>query len=77
MYKGKPVHNLDGEVMLDKPALHAALLAFDHPMSGEPMAFVAPLRDDVRRVVDYLREHGDPKTHFVEGTVPMERLGIH
>lgn len=76
MYKGKPMLDLDGEMMLDKPALHAALLAFDHPMSEEPLAFVAPLRDDVRRVVDYLRGHGDPKAHFVEGTVPMERLGL-
>lgn len=76
MYKGKAMMDVEGEVILDKPALHAALLAFDHPMSGEPMAFVAPVRDDVRRVIDLLREHGDPKQVFVEGTVSMERLGL-
>lgn len=76
MYKGKPMLDLDGEMMLDKPALHAALLAFDHPMNDEPMVFIAPVRSDVRHVLDYLREHGHPKTHFVEGTVPMERLGL-
>ncbi|MBO6739230.1 MAG: RluA family pseudouridine synthase [Phycisphaerales bacterium] len=76
MYKGKAMVDLNGETMLDKPALHAALLAFDHPMSNEPMAFVAPVRDDVRRVIDLLREHGSPKQVYVEGTVPMERLGL-
>ncbi len=76
MYKGKPIHNLDGEVMLDKPALHAALLAFDHPMSGESLAFIAPVRSDVRNVLEFLRTEGNPRAHFVPGTVPMERLGL-
>jgi 23S rRNA pseudouridine1911/1915/1917 synthase len=76
MYKGKPILDLDGGVLLDKPALHAALLAFDHPMSSEPMVFTAPVRSDVHRVLDLLREHGNPKSHFVEGTIPMERLGL-
>lgn len=76
MYKGKPMHDLEGGLMLDKPALHAALLAFDHPMTDAPMAFVAPVRDDVRRVIDLLREHANPRARFVEGTVPMARLGL-
>lgn len=76
MYKGKPMLDLEGRVLLDKPALHAALLAFEHPMSEKPMAFIAPVRSDVRRVLDLLREQGDPRAHFVEGTVPFERLGL-
>ncbi|MCA9275374.1 MAG: RluA family pseudouridine synthase [Phycisphaerales bacterium] len=76
MYTGKPMLDDRGEQVLDKPALHAALLAFDHPMSGEPLAFVAPVRDDVRACIDLLRLHGSPKLVFVEGTVPMERLGL-
>lgn len=76
MYKGKPMIDLEGKTMLDRPALHAALLAFDHPMSDDPMAFVAPVRDDVLRVIDLLRTHGTPKQVYVEGTVPMERLGL-
>ena len=76
MYKGKPMLDLDGEVMLDKPALHAALLAFDHPMSDESLVFIAPVRSDVRNVLEYLRTEGNPRAHFVPGTVPMERLGL-
>jgi 23S rRNA pseudouridine1911/1915/1917 synthase len=76
MYTGKPMLDHTGEVVLEKPALHAALLAFEHPMSGEAMVFVAPVRDDVRRVIDLLRAHASPKPVFVEGTVPMERLGL-
>ncbi len=76
MYGGKPLLDEQGGVMLDKPALHAALLAFEHPMSEDPMVFIAPMRDDVRACIDHLREKGDPRAVFVEGTVPMERLGL-
>jgi 23S rRNA pseudouridine1911/1915/1917 synthase len=76
MYKGKPMYGLGTEIMLEKPALHAALLAFDHPMNEEPMVFVAPVRDDVLACIELLREHGDRREIFVEGTVPMDRLGL-
>lgn len=32
---------------LDRQALHAALLGFEHPTSGEKMTFTAPLPDDM------------------------------
>jgi 23S rRNA pseudouridine1911/1915/1917 synthase len=76
MYTGKPLVGLDGEMIIDRQALHAALLAFDHPMNDEPMCFVAPLRDEVRTCIEYLRQHGSPELLFVGGTVPMERLGL-
>jgi 23S rRNA pseudouridine1911/1915/1917 synthase len=34
-----------------RPFLHAAHLAFDHPVSGERLAFDAPLPDDLERVL--------------------------
>jgi RluA family pseudouridine synthase len=37
------------------PALHAALLAFDHPITGERLTFTAPLRGEVARLVASLR----------------------
>lgn len=36
--------------------LHAAQLAFDHPVTGERMRFRAPLPPDLRSVVDWARE---------------------
>jgi 23S rRNA pseudouridine1911/1915/1917 synthase len=40
---------------LHRPFLHAEHLAFDHPASGERMAFDAPLPADLRTVLDTLR----------------------
>lgn len=76
MYKGKPLHDLQGEPLIERQALHAALLGFNHPISEDPMVFVAPLRDEVRACIDFLRAHGNPTPVFVEGTVPMERLAL-
>lgn len=36
-------------------ALHASLLAFDHPTSGKRMKFTSPLPKDMERLVDELR----------------------
>ncbi len=76
MYLGKPMVDGDGAVLIDRQALHAALLAFDHPMSDAPMAFVAPVRDEMAGLIVYLREHGHPELVHVPGTVPMARLGL-
>lgn len=40
---------------LSRPALHAAVLAFKHPRSGEPMRFEIPLPQDLQQIVDDLR----------------------
>lgn len=76
MYTGKPLLDLKGQTLIDRQALHAALLAFDHPISEEPLAFVAPVRDEVLACIAFLRRSGSPSSVFVEGTVPMERLGL-
>lgn len=38
-----------------RQALHAWRLAFDHPGTGEPMKFEAPLPDDIQRLLETLR----------------------
>jgi 23S rRNA pseudouridine1911/1915/1917 synthase len=40
---------------LDRPALHAARLAFTHPATGERVAFESPLPEDLTRLVERLR----------------------
>lgn len=41
----------------DQQCLHAAVLALNHPVSGTPMRFEAPLRLDMRRLVAILRRN--------------------
>ncbi len=40
---------------LDRQALHAAVLGFEHPISGVPMLFESPMPDDMARLIDTLR----------------------
>ena len=40
---------------LGRQALHAAILAFDHPITGEPLAFESPLPEDFSHLVNILR----------------------
>ena len=41
---------------LDRQALHARLLAFRHPATGETMRFEAPLPADMQQLMDALRD---------------------
>jgi 23S rRNA pseudouridine1911/1915/1917 synthase len=41
---------------LGRQALHAAVLAFDHPITGEPLAFESSLPPDMQALVEALRE---------------------
>ena len=42
---------------LDRPFLHAARLAFKHPVDGRPLEFSSDLPADLQRVLDELREN--------------------
>jgi len=42
---------------LDHQALHAQLLEFTHPVSGQPLSFKAPLPDDLKRLTEALTEN--------------------
>jgi 23S rRNA pseudouridine1911/1915/1917 synthase len=46
------------EPIITRQALHAAMLAFDHPMTGQRLTFTAPLRGDMARLVHALRYGG-------------------
>lgn len=59
----------DDRTILGRVALHAALLGFRHPISGEPVRFEAPLHEDMRRAVAALREHAEPQRINVPGAV--------
>jgi len=43
--------------LICRQALHAASLAFRHPISGEPMTLEAPIPADFQRTLDALRRH--------------------
>lgn len=45
----------DGEIVLDRQALHATTLTIDHPKTGERMTFQAPVPADLARFVRVLR----------------------
>ncbi|QDU95470.1 RluA family pseudouridine synthase [Lignipirellula cremea] len=61
LYGGRAVINrgeIEGtssdEMLLDRQALHARRLTFDHPHTGERMTFEAPLPPDMQSVLDAL-----------------------
>ena len=54
------VENLPPEeedLLIERQALHALSLSFDHPVSGERMSFEAPLPEDFQRALDAIRQH--------------------
>lgn len=42
--------------LIERQALHALSLSFDHPVTGEPMTCKAPLPKDMERLIEKLRE---------------------
>lgn len=58
---------------LDRPLLHAARLAFAHPVTGERMAFTAPLPEDFRQCLAAFREHDPSHRPFAGLSGPKPR----
>lgn len=50
----------DTHVLLDRQALHAHRLKIAHPITREPLEFVAPIPADMQSVLDELRAHPAP-----------------
>ena len=48
---GDYLYNPDMEYMT-RQALHSYRMCFRHPITGEEMEFIAPLPDDMKRVLD-------------------------
>jgi 23S rRNA pseudouridine1911/1915/1917 synthase len=53
--RGLPPLPNDADIVLERQALHASQLEFDHPVSGERMTFAAPLPPDLQTVLELLR----------------------
>ena len=64
--KGKP-GSIDDPALkecvkkMGRQALHALRLGFNHPQTGERIHFVAPIPQDMREVLEYLRSQKDRK----------------
>jgi len=76
MYLGKPFVGEDGKVLIERQALHAALLSFMHPITDEPMEFVAPVRDEMALLIAHLRDTGETQTIETPGTIALCKLGL-
>lgn len=84
MYGGKRVRaaELDpslergeAEVVAPRQMLHAALLSFLHPTTGQKMTFQAPLPGDMLRLVRELRAHrGGRRVDVAGATLDLERI---
>ena len=74
MYGGQPFE-LSGGAAISRQMLHAALLAFEHPLTGEGMVFTAPPPADMRALVAQLRE-SDTERVDAPGAVPLKRFGF-
>ncbi len=57
------------EHVIERQALHASLLEFDHPISGEVSVFTAPLHDDMQLLVSMLREYRFRNAPKVPGAI--------
>lgn len=55
MYGGREYADATGNVLIARQALHACILGFEHPITGEKMKFTAPLRGDMASLVHDLR----------------------
>jgi 23S rRNA pseudouridine1911/1915/1917 synthase len=56
-------------VVLGRQALHAALLGFTHPSTDHDVEYRAPLPDDMRNLIQILRDRGPAKQPKVNGRV--------
>jgi 23S rRNA pseudouridine1911/1915/1917 synthase len=52
---GDSVYGRPGELGLERQFLHAARLAFPHPMSGEPVETESPLPPDLEAALEAAR----------------------
>jgi len=77
MYGGKPLRVGDAagwkqpdadRIVINRQALHAAMLKFTHPISNKPVTFEAPLPFDMREAIELLRIHKFLERPTIAGT---------
>lgn len=54
--RGMPPRPEDSQVVLERHALHAWQIEFEHPGTGQRQVITAPLAQDLQRVMDILRQ---------------------
>lgn len=74
MYGGRAFEQ-EGNVIAGRQMLHAALLAFEHPMTGESLVLDAPLPADMAGLISAMRSGAVEPVH-VSQTVPLVRFGL-
>jgi 23S rRNA pseudouridine1911/1915/1917 synthase len=56
--KKRTLEHIDpSDILIDRQALHAHILEFDHPETGKRMSFTAPLPDDMQQTLAALRDY--------------------
>ena len=48
---GDPLYGGSANTLMPRQALHADLLSFDHPVSGQALAFQSPLPEDIQKLL--------------------------
>ena len=62
LYGGTPPHNWPNFLRnFPRQALHAARLAFTHPITQEPLSFASPLPPDLQQLIDFIRSSHQTK----------------
>ncbi|MBC8200820.1 MAG: RluA family pseudouridine synthase [Planctomycetes bacterium] len=57
------------EFVIKRQALHAAHLAFIHPINEQPVEFTAPVHGDMAHLISMLREHRFKKAPTLPGAI--------
>jgi 23S rRNA pseudouridine1911/1915/1917 synthase len=55
--RGMLAHISDEQVVLDRQALHAAAIEFQHPITHLPLRIESPLPADIRQILELLEAH--------------------
>lgn len=63
-------------LLIARQALHATILAFDHPITNKPLRFVAPLRGDMLEPIEVLRKasKGGEQVNSPGATVDLDAV---
>lgn len=75
LYGGRDFEH-GGARVIARQALHAALLAFEHPATGAAMVMCAPPPEDLCALIGCLRTSGQTEAVATSGSVPLVRFGL-
>ncbi|MBM4113818.1 MAG: hypothetical protein FJ253_10710, partial [Phycisphaerae bacterium] len=76
LYGGRPLLDESGLALISRQALHASFLQFAHPIGGREMRFQAPIPQDFRRAVAFLRGRGVECVDSPGARLDLASLGI-